>query len=567
MSSATVVKLISDDSEYPNLQVQSTDSKTLIVGRNELSKIKSTRCARQQVALHIEDDNHVYIEQLGANTSFVNEIPIDSKKRQLLHDGDKLQLVENEHCYTIRIDPYVTVQPTLKRQNTDDNGAQQTSMKRPKPSANSQNVEDDDDDDSAEENRLAWIQQQLNALQENATQPTQPPSQLPSVTTATSKDLWEKPYKGLEVFTSKGVISSEKIAAFDMDGTIILTKSGKVHPTDENDWRIGFDTCFKKLKQLHTDHYKIVVFTNQRGLMKAASTDNFRKKIQFIQQKLNVPMQVFVAIHPGRYRKPCIGSWLLLQSKYNDGIQIDKSKSFYVGDAAGRPDKWRAKAKKDHSCADRLFAINVGLKFYTPEEYFLGLNKANYEMPKFEPKALRSILSLVEPTTGSLTSDKVELIVMCGLPASGKSWFVKKHIVSHKYEYINRDEVGTWQKCVKMAETALSKQQSAIIDNTNLDKESRQRYVEVAKKFQVPCRCFIMNVSLEHAKHNNLFRQMIGADDAHKDVNDIVIMGANKRYVKPTLDEGFSEILTINMQPLFDDQELEELYYQYILDK
>ncbi|CAF0825136.1 unnamed protein product [Adineta ricciae] len=571
MSSATVVKLISDDSEYPNLQVRSTDSKTLIVGRNELSKIKSTRCARQQVALHIEDDNHVYIEQLGANTSFINEIPIDSKKRQLLHDGDKLQLVENEHCYTIRIDPYVTIQPTLKRQNTDDNEAQQTSLKRSKPSANSQNIEDDDDDDSAEENRLAWIQQQLNALHENATQLIPPPSQLPSVTTATLEDLWEKPYKGLEVFTSKGVISSEKIAAFDMDGTIILTKSGKVHPTDENDWRIGFDTCFKKLKQLHTDHYKIVVFTNQRGLMKAASTDNFRKKIQFIQQKLNVPMQVFVAIHPGRYRKPCIGSWLLLQSKYNDGIQIDKSKSFYVGGmigyAAGRPDKWRAKAKKDHSCADRLFAINVGLKFYTPEEYFLGLSKANYEMPKFEPKALRSMSSLVEPTSGSLTSDKVELIVMCGLPASGKSWFVKKHIVSHKYEYINRDEVGTWQKCVKMAETALSKQQSAVIDNTNLDKESRLRYVEVAKKFQVPCRCFIMNVSLEHAKHNNLFRQMIGADDAHKDVNDIVIMGANKRYVKPTSDEGFSEILTINMQPLFDNKELEELYYQYILDK
>lgn len=25
-----------------------------------------------------------------------------------------------------------------------------------------------------------------------------------------------------------------------------------------------------------------------------------------------------------------------------------------VLDAAGRPDKWRTKAKKDHSCADRL---------------------------------------------------------------------------------------------------------------------------------------------------------------------------------------------------------------------
>lgn len=81
-----------------------------------------------------------------------------------------------------------------------------------------------------------------------------------------------------------------------MDGTIILTKSGKVYPTDENDWRIGFDTCFKKLKQLYAENFKLVIFTNQRGLMKAESTEKFRKKIQFIQQKLNVPLQVRMPI-------------------------------------------------------------------------------------------------------------------------------------------------------------------------------------------------------------------------------------------------------------------------------
>ena len=81
-----------------------------------------------------------------------------------------------------------------------------------------------------------------------------------------------------------------------MDGTIILTKSGKVYPIDENDWRIAFDTCFKMLKQLRADNYKLVIFTNQRGLMKATSTDNFRKKIQHIQQKLNVPLQVDINV-------------------------------------------------------------------------------------------------------------------------------------------------------------------------------------------------------------------------------------------------------------------------------
>lgn len=74
-----------------------------------------------------------------------------------------------------------------------------------------------------------------------------------------------------------------------------------------------------------------------------------------------------------------------------------------------------------------------------------------------------------------------------------------------------------------MAELALAKKQSVVIDNTNLDKESRQRYfkkirrsidddfpvmfvyryIDLAKIHKVPCRCFLMNVSIEHAKHNN----------------------------------------------------------------
>ena len=94
-----------------------------------------------------------------------------------------------------------------------------------------------------------------------------------------------------------------------------------------------------------------------------------------------------------------------------------------------------------------------------------------------------------------------------------------------------------------------------------------------------------MNVSIDHARHNNLvshipykpvhsketllhqFRQILGTDAAHQDVNDMIILSANKRYVKPNLDEGFTEILTINIQPSFDNTDHEQLYYQYILDK
>ena len=43
-------------------------------------------------------------------------------------------------------------------------------------------------------------------------------------------------------------------------------------------------------------------------------------------------------------------------------VPADKGKSFYCGDAAGRVEGWKPKAKKDFSDSDRKFAMNVGIK-------------------------------------------------------------------------------------------------------------------------------------------------------------------------------------------------------------
>ena len=42
-----------------------------------------------------------------------------------------------------------------------------------------------------------------------------------------------------------------------MDGTIITPKSGKVFPTDFNDWKILLSQIPAKLKQLIQDDYKV----------------------------------------------------------------------------------------------------------------------------------------------------------------------------------------------------------------------------------------------------------------------------------------------------------------------
>eukprot|EP00976_Prorocentrum_cordatum_P056158 1132906-Prorocentrum_minimum.AAC.1 len=52
---------------------------------------------------------------------------------------------------------------------------------------------------------------------------------------------------------------------------------------------------------------------------------------------------------------------------------------------------WRKGAKKDHSCADRKFALNVGVPFHTPEAFFLKLAEADFCLGFCPDDALRTL--------------------------------------------------------------------------------------------------------------------------------------------------------------------------------
>lgn len=72
---------------------------------------------------------------------------------------------------------------------------------------------------------------------------------------------------------------------------------------------------------------------------------------------------------------------------------VDKYTSFFCGDAAGRPARIGSNGqqiRKDHSCCDRLFAMNIGLKFYTPEEYFWKARTEEFKFPTFNPNDVMS---------------------------------------------------------------------------------------------------------------------------------------------------------------------------------
>ncbi len=91
-------------------------------------------------------------------------------------------------------------------------------------------------------------------------------------------------------------------------------------------------------------------------------------------------------------------------------MEISYEDSFYCGDAAGRPAHWDgSKRKKDFSASDRLFAMNLNLKFFTPEEYFLEWKPAPFNLPEFDPRSLPTDIPLLEPPSATLVAKHREV--------------------------------------------------------------------------------------------------------------------------------------------------------------
>lgn len=473
------------------------------------------------------DEGYALVRALGVNSSALNGFVMEQNKIYEAVDGDILEIIHNKYFHEV-----------IFESNDDKKDRKRTLSKTVES-----NEEEEEEVKIEPESKVIKLDQG-----------------------PTTEETWEEFDNGkLFVLTTKGVKGSSKIASYDIDGTLITTKSGRVFPKDINDWQIAFPETPGKLKLLHNEGYKIVFITNQAGVSSGKlKIKDFKQKLQRIIKKFNVPVQAFISTGKGWYRKPMTGMWDKLCER-NDGIEIDKMRSFFIGDAAGRPEKKVPKRKKDHSCSDRLMAINIGIPFFTPEQHFQKSKDSEWVQPEFDPKTVSTTQNLYDPITSKLTSDKLEVIIMVGGPGSGKSSFSRNELETKGYLLINRDKLGTWQKCVSALESALRDKKSAVVDNTNIGVDTRKRYIDVAKSLKIPVRCFLMNTSYKHAKHNIIFREL--TDPSQVPVTDMVINSMKSRYQEPTLKEGFSEILKINFIPKFKNEKEEMMYKKFLFDK
>ncbi|XP_013145078.1 PREDICTED: uncharacterized protein F21D5.5 [Papilio polytes] len=501
----------------------------ILVGRSKLTKIKDQSCSRHQLSLKANcDDCIVEVKQIGINPSGLDGFSLKQNCLYKVGHESRIEILLNNHIHLIEFQPPPDNFSPIKR--------------------NKRKIEDEE----------------ITVKKKKCSKTPDKESVL-SIKEA-MEDTWESVDEGeLYIYTAKGVKSSKKIAAFDMDGTLIKTKSGKVHPVDTNDWQLAFPIVPTKLKEKLDIGYKVVILSNQAPIGKGrVKIEDFKKKIENLVIKINIPIQVFIATGRGFYRKPTPGMWQTLIEKKNDGLSVDMDSCFYCGDAAGRVANWAPGKKKDHSMADKLLAENLGLKFYTPEQFFLGHSVANVQMakPEFIPNEV-----VTEPFNDNLISDDKEILVLVGYPGSGKSFLAKQieKKSSNQYAAVCRDVLGSWQKCAAEASRLLQQGKSVIVDSTNPDIESRSRWTSLAKDMRVVCRCVRMATTKAHAQHNNKFRELMKTN--HMPVNDIVFNTYKNKYQEPTTKEGFKEVIEVKFNPNFDDEKTEKLYKMYLLEK
>jgi bifunctional polynucleotide phosphatase/kinase len=332
-----------------------------------------------------------------------------------------------------------------------------------------------------------------------------------------------------------------KIAAFDLDGTLITTKSGKTYAKDASDWAFWNAIVPHKLHDLVTQGYLIVIFSNQLGLsLKPQRLSPFKEKIGFFLNSMKVPLLFYAALKDDHYRKPRLGLWALLKERLKETTE-----SFYIGDAAGR--------SLDHSDTDFKFALNAGLTFKTPEMFFLDKQET---MPtfSFDPFQYAS----KKPLKHSYASDRLELVLLVGSPASGKTRFAHCYFLPHGYVHINQDTLK--EKCLKACQEALSNQQSCIIDNTNPDPATRGEYVKIASMFNVPIVCYVMSASMELCQHNDHVRSIIHGQSR---LPKVAMASFKQRLVPPQAKEGFEAIHTIDFIPDFQNEEEKKQWFMY----
>ena len=299
----------------------------------------------------------------------------------------------------------------------------------------------------------------------------------------------------LIILKHKGFRFRQKIAGLDYDHTIVKPKSNSTFSKSVDDWMYIRENVKQIIQKLYRQGYSIVIFTNQSKKFKS-------EQIKNALDSLETPYKAYIMFNK-EIKKP--NPLVFFQHIQDKKISDD---SFYAGDALGRENDW--------SDSDKLFAINCGLKYISPEEIFPFKQKKKIKL-KYE--------------VGQ------ELVLMVGYPGSGKSTFAKKYFDKNNYVILSGDILKTEAKIVKSLKQNLNDGKSVVIDATNPSKKKRAVFIQIAKERKIFVRVVHITTSFEESLLQNNNRDI--------KVPKIAFYVYRKNFEEPSKEEGIDENIKI----------------------
>lgn len=331
---------------------------------------------------------------------------------------------------------------------------------------------------------------------------------------------------------------------FDLDCTIIKTKSGKKFPTNKDDWELLYhEVKIKFIELTKSSEILVGIISNQKGLKNQEQKKDWVEKIKQIFHVLKFDF-VFASTTDDRFRKPLPGSFDFVKNKLV-GVDWNKllegKKVYYIGDAFGR--------KEDFSDTDIKYAINNNFKFKTPEIFFNRPNKNDLQIktgsidyPQISYFTPEAQTRLFEELDKIIEHNKKIIILIIGFPASGKSFLRKELIKKYpQFSYSNNDDINNKIQSKSLVKKISTKYDFIIDDNTNLEKLSRDFKL---KEFESYYKIGIwFNYELDICFHLNWMRMYWYGG---KLIPKVTYYTLRKKFDSIDLEKGFDKFITIN---------------------
>jgi predicted kinase len=149
-----------------------------------------------------------------------------------------------------------------------------------------------------------------------------------------------------------------------------------------------------------------------------------------------------------------------------------------------------------------------------------------------------------------------EVVILIGLPASGKSSFFRERF-SASHVHVSKDNFPKHRQPAKRQEReireALQAGQSVVVDNTNVSPEERAAVITIAREFGAWVAGYRFPPDVRACRERNQKRESTAR------VPVVALYTAAKRYREPTLAEGFDELWSVHLTEAgFEVQEWNE---------